>query len=321
MRIQLLMGATLGALLATGVVQAQQNYPVKPVRMIVPFPAGGQTDVVARAVAQKLSENFGQPVVVDNRPGAGGTIGANIAVQATPDGYSVAMVSASFTANAAIYKLPFDPVKDVAPIVYVGEIPNLVSVHPSGPARSIKELIAYARANPGKVNYASGGIGSGNHLAAELFAQMTGVQLTHVPYKGATSGVTDLMSGQIQLVFAGLTSMVPHVKANRVRGLAVSSIKRSSSLPDVPTVAETVPGYEAVSWSAILGPKGLPAHAVARWNKEVNAILQQADFRERMTGVGLEPVGGPPERFRQLLVTDIAKWQKVVATAGIKPGN
>jgi tripartite-type tricarboxylate transporter receptor subunit TctC len=315
-----LMTVLLG-LLAAGGVQAQQNYPNKPIRMVVPFPSGGQTDVVARTLAQKLSESFGQPVVVDNRTGAGGTIGAEIAVRAPADGYTVVMVSTSYAANTALYKLAYDPLNDIAPIVMVGEISNMVTVNPSGPLKNVKELIAHAKANPGKINFASGGIGSGNHLATELFSQMAGIKMTHVPYKGSTAGVTDLISGQIQLIFSGLTGMIPHHKANRVRGIAVTSGKRSSALPDLPTVGESLPGYESVSWAAILGQKGLPKELVARWNAEINRILEMPDVKERLTSSGLDIVGGPPARLREVLIADIATWHKVVKAANIKLGG
>jgi tripartite-type tricarboxylate transporter receptor subunit TctC len=315
------MTALLGLLLSASGVQAQNAYPTKPIRLLVPFPAGGQTDIIARTFAQKLTESFKQTVVVDNRPGAAGSIGVDIAVKSNPDGYTFIMVSTSYAANAALYKLSFDPVKDVTPVVMIGEIANLVTANPSGPARNIKELIAYAKANPGKLNYGSGGTGSGNHLAAELFNQMAGTTMTHVPYKGATSATSDLIGGQIQLIFAGLPGMLPHVKANRVRGLAVTSARRSDSLPDVPTVAETLPGYEAVSWAAVLGPKGVPKSIVARWNGEINRTLQLPEVKARMVADGLEPIGGPPERLRDILVKDIATWQKVVRDANIKLGG
>jgi len=321
MRIHWLVTAILGALLATGGAQAQQKYPTKPIRLVVPFPAGGQTDIVARSLMQKMGEAFGQTVVIDNRPGAGGTIGAEIGVKAPGDGYTLIMISTSYTSNAALYKLAYHPMNDIVPITYIGEIANLVTVHPSGPARSVKELIAYARANPGRINYGSGGTGSGNHLAAEFFSQMTGARFTHVPYKGATSAVNDLIGGNIQLIFGGLPGLLPHHKAKRVRGLAVTGAKRSDSLPDIPTVAETVPGYEAVSWASIIGPRGVPRDVVTRWNREMDRVLQLPDIKERMAVIGLEIVGGPPERLRALLARDIAKWQKVVKTADIKLGG
>src|SRR5688572_17016682 len=299
-------------------VHAQQSYPNRPVRLIVPFPAGGQTDVVARSLSLKLGENFGQTVVVDNRPGAAGSIGVEMAVKALADGYTMVMISTSYTANVALYKLNYDPVNDVVPIVMVGEIGNMVMVNPQGPFKSVKELIAYAKANPGKINFGSGGTGSGNHLAVEHFSQMAGISMTHVPYKGSTAGITDLMSGQIQLIFGGLTGMIPHHKANRVRGIAVTSAKRSAAVPDLPTVGETVPGFASVSWSAILGPKGLPRDIVARWNGEINRILQMPDVKERMTASGLDIVGGTPAHLRQVIDQDIATWTKVVKLANIK---
>ena len=310
--------AFLALSFAAGGVHAQQGYPNKPIRLIVPFPPGGQTDVVARTIAQKLSEAFGQSVVVDNRPGAAGSIGAEIAVNAPADGYTMIQISTSYAGNVALRKLPYDPINDVVPIVMIGEIANLVTVNPSGPYKNIKELIAYAKANPGKINYASGGTGSGNHLATEEFAQMTGIRMTHVPYKGSTAGVGDLISGQIQLIFSGITGMIPHHKAKRVLGIAVTSAKRNKAVPDIPTVGESLPGFESVSWSAILAPKGTPKHVVARWNKELNRILQMPDVQARMDSIGLDVVGGTQAHLRQVLVQDIAKWKKVVATADIK---
>ena len=318
MRGYWLATAIVAFVFAVGGVHAQQTYPTKPVRLIVPFPPGGQTDVVARVVALKLSEAFGQTVVVDNRTGGGGTIGVETAVKSLPDGYTMMQVSTSYTSNAALYKLPYDAKNDIVPVVMIGEIANMVTVTPSGPFKSVKDLIAYAKANPGKINFGSGGTGSGNHLATELFAQMAGISMTHVPYKGATGGVTDLMSGQIQLIFGGLTGMIPHHKANRVRGIAVTSAKRAVAVPDLPTVGETVPGFASVSWSAILGPKGLPRDIVARWNGEINRILQMPDVKERLTTAGLDVVGGTPAHLRQVIEQDIATWTKVVKLANIK---
>jgi tripartite-type tricarboxylate transporter receptor subunit TctC len=321
MRTCLLVSAMLGLLPAADGAQAQQSYPTRPIRLVVPFPAGGQTDIVARTLALKFSEGFKETVVVDNRPGGGGTIGADIALKATPDAYTLIMVSASYSTNAALYKLPFDPVNDVTPIGLLAETGFVVSVNPASPARNIKELIAHAKANPGALNYASGGTGSSTHLATELFNQMAGTKTTHVPYKGTGQGLTDLMSGQIQIVFGGFNQMLPHIKANRVRGIGVTTAKRTSAAPEIPTVADTVPGYEAVQWFALVGPKGLPKGLVARWNKEVNRTLQLSDVTQKLTSDGVEPAGGTPERFRQVLQRDIAKWQKVVNTAGIKVGS
>jgi tripartite-type tricarboxylate transporter receptor subunit TctC len=289
--------------------------------MIVPFPAGGQTDLVARIVTQRLGDAFKETVVVDNRPGGGGTIGADIALKANPDGYTLVMISASYTTNAALYKLPFHPLDDVTPISTLGNTGFVVTVNLASPARNTKELIAHARANPGKLNYASGGTGSSTHLATELFNQMAGVNTTHVPYKGTGQGLTDLLAGNIQLVFAGFNQMLPHIKANRVRAIAVSTDKRAGGMPDIPTVAETLPGYEAVQFFAVLAPKGLPKNLVARWNKEVNGVLRLPDVQERLTADGVDPAGGTPEQLRTVLQRDIAKWQKVVKSAGIKVGS
>ncbi len=318
MKISRLITAFLVLSFAAGVGNAQQNYPTKPIRLIVPFPPGGQTDVVARIIAQKLSDAFGQTVVVDNRTGAAGNIGVEIAVNAPADGYTMVQISTSYTGNVALRKLSYDPVNDVVPIVMIGEIANLVTVNPSGPYKNIKELIAYAKANPGKINFASGGTGSGNHLATEEFAQATGIRMTHVPYKGSTAGVNDLIGGRIQLIFSGITGMIPHHKTKRVLGIAVTSAKRNQAVPDLPTVGETVPGYVSVSWSAILGPKGLPRNIAARWNKELNRILQMPDVKERMDGMGLDVVGGTQAHLRDVIVKDIATWKKVVAAANIK---
>ena len=304
--------------LAAGGGHAQQAYPTKPIRLIVPFPAGGQTDVVARTVALKMSEALGQQVVVDNRPGAAGSIGVDIALKSNPDGYTLIQISTSYAGNVALYKLNYDPVNDVAPVIMIGEIANMVTVNPSGPYKNVKELVAYAKANPGRINFASGGTGSGNHLATEEFAQMTGIRMTHVPYKGSTAGVADLISGQIQLIFSGITGMIPHHKAKRVLGIAVTSAKRNRAVPDLPTVGETVNGYESVSWSAILAPKGTPRQVVARWNTELNRILQQPDVKARMDSIGLDVAGGTPAQMREILVKDIAKWKKVVKAANIK---
>jgi tripartite-type tricarboxylate transporter receptor subunit TctC len=317
MKIHGPLAAALALSFAAGAGHAQ-SYPSKPIRLIVPFPPGGQTDVVARALSQKLTETFGQTVVVDNRPGAAGSIGAEIAVRSAGDGYTMVMVSTSYAANVALYKLAYDPVRDVVPIVMVGEIGNMVTVNPTGPFRSVKELIAYAKANPGKINFASGGTGSGNHLATEYFAQRAGITMTHVPYKGSTGGVSDLMSGQIQLIFSGLTGMIPHHKAGRVRGIAVTSAKRNNAVPELPTVGETLPGYVSVSWSAILGPKGLPRDVAQRWNTELNRLLQQPDVRARLEGAGLEVVGGTDAHVREVLVKDIETWKQVVKAANIK---
>jgi len=321
MRTYWLMTAILGLLLAAGGVHAQQKYPTKPIRLIVAFPPGGGADIVARVMAQKVTESFGVPVVVDNRPGAAGMIGTEIAVRANPDGYTLILVEGGYAANAAVHKLPYDPVNDVAPISLIGETGFVVTLHPSVSIKSIKELIAYDKANLGKLTYGTGGTGSSNHLVTEFFNQMAGTKMTHVPYKGIGLALNDLLGGQIQLIFGGFPPMIPQIKSNRLRGIAVTTARRSNAVPNIPTVGETVPGYEAVQWFAILGPKALPKDVVTRWNNEIDRIVQLPDVKERMAGDGLEPAGGSPERLREVLKREIAKWQKVVRTASIKPGN
>jgi len=315
------MTAILGLLVAAGGAHAQPKYPTKPIRLMVPFPPGGTPDIVARMLAQKLSETFMQPVVVDNRPGGGGAIGTEAAVRANPDGYTMILVSGSYAANAALYKLPYDPVNEVAPIALIGEAGFVVTLHPSLPVMTIKDLIAYDKANPGKLNYGSGGTGTAVHLATELFNQMAGTKMTHVPYKGTGPALNELLGGQIQLIIGTMPQMIPQVKSNRVRGIAVTTAKRSNAMPNIPTVAETVPGYEAVTWAAILGPQALPKDIVARWSREIDRILQLPDVKERMAGDGMEPAGGSPERLREVLKREVAKWQKVVKIANIKPGS
>ena len=313
--------AILGALLAAGCAHAELGYPVRPIRLIVPFPPGGTTDIVARVLAQKLAETFKQAIVVDNRPGGGGTIGIETAIRANPDGYTMLVGSAAYAANAALHNLPYDPVNDVTPIVLVGETGFVVTLHPSGPATSVKGLIAYDNANPGKLNYGSGGTGSAVHLASELFNQMAGTRMTHVPYRGSAPAMNDLLSGRIQVVIGTMPQMIPQVRAQRLRGIAVTTVKRSGAVPEIPTVSETVPGYEAVNWAAVLGPKALSRDVVLRWNAELDRILRASDVKERMAGDGMEPSGGSPERLREVLKRDVGKWQDVVRVAGIKPGS
>ena len=298
---------------------AAQIYPNKPIRVIVPLAAGGQTDVVARLLTQKLAETFKQPLVVDNRSGGGGSVGTETAIRANPDGYTMLVVASTYAANAALHKLTYDPVKDVTPIAFLGETGFVVSVHPPVPVKNIKELIAYDQSNPGKLNYGSGGAGSTTHLATELFNQMAGTRMAHVPYKGSGPALNELIGGQVQLVTISMPVAIPQIKSNRVRGLAVTTARRTTALPDIPTVADTVPGYEAASWFAIFGPQGLPQDIAARWNSEVNRILQLPDVKERMAGLGIEPSGGSPDRLREVIQREIAKWQKVVKLANIKP--
>lgn len=295
-----------------------QGYPNKPIRIIVPLAAGGQADVAARLVTAKLTETFKQALVVDNRTGGGGIVGTETAVRASPDGYTMLITASTHAANAALTKLPYDPINDVVPIALIGEAAFLITIHPSLPVKTLKELITYDKANPGKINYGSGGTGSTTHLATELLNHMAGTRMTHVPYKGVGLALNDVLGGQIQLALPSLPVAIPQLKTNRVRGLAVTSLKRASALPDIPAASETVPGYESAGWYAVFGPKGLPQEIAVRWNSEINRILQLPDVQERMAGLGLESGGGPPERLRELVKRELAKWRNVVKLANIK---
>jgi tripartite-type tricarboxylate transporter receptor subunit TctC len=298
-----------------------QAYPSKPIRLIVPFAPGGPVDGMARVLAPQLSATFKQSVVVDNRAGASGMIGIEAGVRANPDGYTITMVSSSYGGSAATYQLSYDPVNDVTPIVLLGVAAQLAAVHPSVPIASVPELIAYAKANPGKLNYGSSGTGGSVHLATEFLNQVAGTRMTHVPYKGQGPALNDLLGGQIQLLIGSPMVIYPHVKSNRLRGIAVTSAKRSNAMPEIPAFAETVQGFENLSWQAVLGPKALPKEVATRWNTEMNRLLQLPEMRERLAADSMDVAGGSPERFFDLLKRDITKWQKVVRTANIKPGT
>ena len=293
------------------------KYPNKSIRMIVPFAPGGGTDIVARHIAQKMSDILGQSVIVDNRPGAGGTVGTETAVRANPDGYTLINVSGSYATNAAVYKLNYDPVNDIQPISIFGESAFVVVLHPSVAAKSIPELISLAKAKPGTLNYGSTGTGGITHLSSELFDLLAGTRMTHVPYKGTGPSLTALLGNQIQIMFAAMPAAIPHVKQNRLRGLGVTSEKPAPALPGIPPVGEAVKGYEVVLWWGVFGPKGLPKDIVSAWNSGIEQILKGKDMQERMASEGIDPLGGPPERFRAAIRRDVAKWQKVVREAKI----
>jgi tripartite-type tricarboxylate transporter receptor subunit TctC len=313
--LSMALAAALG--LAAGGVCAQQKYPTKPIRMIVPFAPGGGTDIVGRTIAQKMSEALGQTVVVDNRGGAGGTIGAEMAVRAVPDGYTVIMVSGSYGTNAALYNLAYDPVNDIQTIAMIGDSGFVLALHPGVPVKNVAELISLAKSKPGALNYGSTGTGGITHLATELFELLAGTKMTHVPYKGTGPAITSLLGNQIQLMFAAMPAAIPHVKGGRLRGLAVSTEKPVSALPGVPAVGDTVKGYDVVLWYGVWGPKGLPKDIVALWNKGIAQALQSKELQERMAGEGLEPGGGSPEQFRAVIRRDVEKWKKVVKQAKI----
>ena len=299
---------------------AQKDYPSKPIRLIVPFAPGGGTDIVARLLAQKLTESFGQTVIVDNRAGGGGTIGAETAVRATPDGYTAIIMSGSYATNAAMFKLPYDPVNDILPMGLVGNTAFLIALHPAVPIKSVAELIAFAKAKPGVLNYGSSGTGGIAHLSGELFDLLAGTHMTHVAYKGTGPALNDLLGGQIQLIFGSAPSTLPLVRSNRLRALAATTTKRSAALPDLPTVAEAgVPGYEVVLWYGVLGPKGLPKAIVERWNTDIRKATKLPDTRERLISEGFDIDDSPPEVFQATLKRDVAKWIRVVKEAKVKP--
>ena len=305
--------------LAPLAAQAQAAFPAKPITIIVPFSAGGTTDILARVVGQYMARDLGQTVVVDNRAGAGGNIGGQAAARAPADGYTLFMGTVGTHAiNQSLYKkMPFDPIKDFAPLSRVAMVPNLLVANPSQPFKSVKEMIAYAKANPGKVNFGSAGNGSSIHLSGELFKQMTGVDMQHVPYKGSAPAVSDLIGGQISVMFDNMPSAIPHVKAGKLRALAVTTAKRSPALPDVPTIAEAgVPGYEATSWFGLLAPAGTPAPVVAKLNASILKALADPEVKKKLAEQGAEPHGEKPEQFAAFIESETLKWGKVVKESG-----
>ena len=300
---------------------AANGYPTRPIRFIVPFPPGGGNDIVGRIVAIKLGERLGQQIVVDNRGGAGGTIGTDLAAKAAPDGYTMLINNISLAVNATLVpQLPYDTLKDLAPVSLIGRQPNLLVVHPGVAARSVQELLAMARAKPGEVIYGSGGIGTASHLATELLKLMTHVELVHVPYKGLGPALTDLMGGRLQLVISTLASALPHVKVGKMRPLAVTTAMRSPFFPELPTMSEAgVTGYDFSTWYALVVPRGTPNDIVRRLNTELAQVLQSAFVKEQFAAQGLEPTPSTPAQLAAHLKSEVAKWGKVVRASGAKP--
>jgi len=299
-----------------------QSYPARPVRVIAPFPPGSGVDIVARLVGTPLAQVAGQAVVVDNRPGANGTIACELAARASPDGYTLLLGNASTLAMApGLYKrIAYDPVKSFAPITLIATSANVLVVHPSVPANSVSALIALAKSKPGELNYASAGSGNSTHLAAELFKQMAGVNLVHVPYKGTPQMMTELLSGRMQLSFTSLVSALPSIKQGRLRALGVTSLKRAASLPEVPTISEAgLNGYELTVWQGIVAPARTPQPIVAQLNRQIAEILERLETRERLAAQGLESAANKPEEFRAFIASEVAKWTKVIRDAGITP--
>jgi len=296
-----------------------QTYPTKPVRIIVPFAPGGGSDFIARFMAQRLTESFGSQVIVDNKPGAGGVLGIEQGVKSLADGYTLTLIASSYTVNPSVYKLHFDPVADITPIIQLSQGPLLVVVTPSLPVKNIKDLIALARAKPGELTFASSGQGSVIHLATELFASMAKVKMNHIPYKGTGPALTDTLAGQTNVFFSSTANAMPHVKAGKLRAVAVTTAKRIPALPEVPTIAESgVPGYDVVLWHGLIGPKGLLRVVVDRVNGEVTKSLKLKETAEQLQNDGVAPAGGTPEQFAATIKKEIGVWKKVAADAGVK---
>src|SRR5687768_3745893 len=300
-----------------------QNYPARPIRYIVGQAPGGSSDTLARIVTPRVAEGLGQQIVVDNRPGATGIIGAEVVARATPDGYTLLQVSTSISTNPAVHpKLPYDTARDFAPIALITQQPNLFLVHPSLPVRNIKELIAYAKAKAGQLNFASSGTGGSQHLAGELLKGMTGIEMTHIAYKGTPPALVDVLAGRVPLMSSTMPPALPHVKTGKVRAIAVTSAKRSPAVPEVPTVAESgVKGYEAIAWQGLVAPAGTPKAVITRINGEFVKVLKQPDVIAKLNDQGFEVVASTPEWFAQYIRTEIAKWSKVIKAAGIKGGE
>ncbi len=301
------------ALISTMPVQAQ-SYPSKPIRLIVPFPAGGATDLFARSLSQKLGERLGQSVVVDNKPGAGGTLGADLVAKAAPDGYTLLLSTTSTHSIGPNLnpKIPYDAVRDFTPIGQVGNAPSIMLVPNSSPAHTVQEWIEYARKNPGRLNYASSGNGTIVQLTAELFKAQANLFVVHIPYKGTALAMPDLISGKVDVLFDSLPTGLPHVREGRLRALGVTSAKRSPLVPDLPPISDVLPGYESSTWFGLFGPRGLPADVVTRVNTAANQVLRDPEVVEKLKSLGIEPVGGTPAQFSAMLGNELAKWKKII---------
>lgn len=305
----------LAAILSLALPVAAQTYPAKPVRLIVPFPAGGATDILSRALSQELAKKLGQSIVIDNKPGAGGTIGALAAAKADPDGYTLLLTTSStHSIGPAINpRLPYDPQTDFTPIVYVASSPQVILVPMSSPAKTLREFIEHARKNPGRLNYASSGNGTISNLSTEIFKTQSGTFLVHIPYRGTGLSIADLISGKVDVLFDSVVSGMPHVRDGKLRALAVTSPKRSALAPELPAVSELLPGFESVTWFGVYGPRGLPPEIVARVNQAVNAALAEPDLKDRFARLGAETTGGTPQAFAATVKAESAKWKKVIS--------
>jgi tripartite-type tricarboxylate transporter receptor subunit TctC len=309
--------AVLGAACAS--IALGQAYPSKPIRIVAPFAPGGGTDLIARVAAQKLTESLGQQAVVDNRPGAGGVLGAELGAKAPPDGYTFTLIAGSYAVNPSLFKLNFDPINDITPVIQLSQGPFLVVVHPSLPVKNIKELIALAKAKPGQLTFASSGAGSITQLATELFNDMAGIKMIHVPFKGTGPALTDTMAGHVQILFGSVGATLPQMSSGRLRAIAVTTAKRIAAAPDVPTIDESgVKGYNVILWHGLIAPKGLPRPILDRVNGDLNKALQAKDMQERLAGDGVSAAGGTPEQFAALIKKDIEVWRAVVKKSGVK---
>jgi tripartite-type tricarboxylate transporter receptor subunit TctC len=316
----LTLAASSLALCGRGRSAEAQTYPARPLRLVVGFPPGGAGDILARLVGQALQESLGQPCIIENRPGAGGNIATEAVVRSPPDGYTLVIVGTASAINVTLYeKLNYDFVRDIAPIAGIAQGPLVVLGNPSFPVRNIHELIAHAKANPGTINMASGGSGTPSHVAGELFKMMTGVSLVHVPYRGSAPALNDLIGGQVQLVFDPVISSIAHIKSGRLRALAVTTTERSELLPDLPTVSETVPGYEATIWNGIGAPRGTPTGIIERINAVINAALARPETKARLADLGATPLEGTAAEFGKLIADETRKWAEVVKASGAKP--
>jgi tripartite-type tricarboxylate transporter receptor subunit TctC len=295
-----------------------ERYPVKPIRIVVPFPPGGSNDLLARVISQKFNEALAQPAIIDNRPGGGSTIGIEVVVRAAPDGYTLLTTSGGIAINVSLYKLPFNPVTDLTPIALLAQMPYLLTVNPTLPAKSVQDIINLAKAQPGKLVFSSSGAGTSAHLTMELFNSAAKLSMLHVPYKGGAPAVSAVMSGEAQMTFNVITGTLPHVRSGKMRAIAVSSSKRAEVAPEIPTVAESgVPGFDVIAWYNMFGPARMPRSIVDRLNAELNRMLLQADVRERFRGLGVTPLSGTPEDLGTLLKAEIARYAKLIKDAGI----
>lgn len=307
-------------LLALSAAAYGADYPQRPIRLIVPFAAGGGLEITARSIGQKLTEKRGQSIVIDNRPGAATIVGSEIAAKSNPDGYTLLMITTTFAINPSLYgKLPYDPNRDFAPVTQITSVPNILVINPAVAAQNVRELIALAKAKPGQLNYASAGSGTSPHLAAELFKTMAGIEMTHIPYKGIPPAVTDVIAGRVTMLMTTTISAAPHVKSGRLRALAITSAKRLAAMPDVPAIAETVPGYEADAFQGMVAPAGVPPEIVKQLAADIGAIVRLPDIRERILADGAEPIGSPPDVFAAFLKKEMLKWGKVVKESGARP--